>query len=87
MLDLQFLTDDKGLLDGDPSVRAPGALTIAFRDGGSCQFDGTVPYLFGVDVPGMFGHYRCADAADAEVEQGVFGFRTTSRSKPFYNYN
>jgi hypothetical protein len=64
-----------------------GALTIAFRDGGSCQLDGTVPYLFGGDVPGMFGHYRCDDAAGGEVEQGVFGFRTTSRNKPFCNYN
>jgi hypothetical protein len=85
MLDLQCVPDDKGRLDGDPSL--PGALTIAFRDGGSCQLDGTVPYLFGGDVPGMFGHYRCDDAAGGEVEQGVFGFRTTSQNKPFYNFS
>jgi len=73
--------------DGDPSQS--GFVTLNFHDWGSCRLDGRVPYLFtyDVEVPGMFGHYRCVDASGVETARGLFGFRARLVGKPFYNFN
>jgi hypothetical protein len=70
---------------GDPST--PGTMSLRLAGGGSCFFEGMVPYLFDVlHVPGMTGHYQCSDANDSPSESGVFGFRASVIGKPFHRY-
>jgi hypothetical protein len=69
----------------DPTWK--GAGSVRFDDGSSCNFDGTVPFLFGVDVPGVFGRYRCTDAASVEIDSGSFGLRTLSVGAPFRRFD
>jgi hypothetical protein len=68
--------------DGFPST--PGSMTVELGSGGECSFKGTVPYVFDLEVAGMFGHYECVDQNHMPTETGVFGFRARSIGKPFH---
>jgi hypothetical protein len=65
----------------------PTVADVYFDDDSSCRLDGTVPFKFGLEIPGLFGSYRCTNRAGDQVDSGSFGVRTTSVGRPFRRFD
>jgi hypothetical protein len=62
-------------------------MSLYLADGTYCLFTGTVPFMFGAQVPAVSGRYECHDEAGTNVEWGLFGFRSFSIGRPFRRYD
>jgi len=70
----------------DPLSRAAG-MSLYLPDGTYCRFTGTVPFVFGTQVPAVSGRYDCQGQAGTAVEQGLFGFRSRAIGQRFYRFD
>jgi len=70
----------------DPLSRAAD-MSLYLPDGTYCRFTGSVPFVFGTQVPAVSGRYECHDQAGTAVERGLFGFRSRSIGQRFYRFD